>query len=305
MDKAIDSMRERFAVYEAHKGKTKDGDQVVIDFKGTIDGEEFPGGAADNYPYILGSKRFFAEFEEALTGVKAGAEVECKVEFPEDYHGKDVAGKTAEFAIKVNEVKRKQLPEIDDDFASEAGFENIAEMREQVAKELSDGASQQGQRAIEAQATEQLVKASKFELPASLVDSSANEYYQQEVRRLMELRIPASEIEKQSEKLLEAARQNALDGIKAFVVINEVGVKEEITVTEEDFEAEAANIQERTGMEKQVIQRFLSQADQRSEYEGRIYRQKSMKAVLDAAKITEKEVTAEELNEQDVDTDEA
>ena len=97
IERAVDGARERFATHEtAADAEAADGDQVVIDFKGTIDGEPFTGGAAENYPYILGSGRFFKEFEEALRGAKAGAELTCKVPFPEDYSKADLAGKTAD-----------------------------------------------------------------------------------------------------------------------------------------------------------------------------------------------------------------
>jgi len=306
VDETLETMRERYASYEPlKKGKSKEGDQAVISFKGTIDGEEFPGGAAENYPYILGSKRFFPEFEEALEGVKAGDEITCEVTFPDDYAGKDVAGKTAKFTIEVNEVKRKQLPEIDDDFANEAGFEDVADMREKMAEDLRSGAEQQSNNIAEQRLVQKIVENSTFELPESLVSDSAQEYYQQEIRRLVELRIAPKELEERDAEIRAEARKNAEDNIKAFVAINEVGAAEEVTVTEQDFESEAANIQQRTGMDLAVVQRFLSQADQRSEYETRIFRQKAMKVVLDHAKITEKEVARDELEKQDEDSDEA
>ncbi|MBI1318257.1 MAG: trigger factor [Candidatus Hydrogenedens sp.] len=305
VDEAIETMRERFAVYETYtKGKSKDGDQVIIDFKGIIDGEAFAGGSADNYPYIVGSKRFFPEFEAVLVGTKAGEEVTCEVAFPEDYHGKDVAGKTAQFSIKINEVKRKQLPELDDEFAKEAGFESLADMKTKVADDLREGANQQSQRIAENNALKQVVDASTFELPESLVASSAREYYNQEVRRLVSLRIAPADLMARDAEIQAEARKVAEDNIKTFVAINEIGMKEDIEVTEADFEAEAANIMSRTGMDMQVVQRFLAQSEQRSDYEGRIFRQKAVKVVLNAATITEKEVSRDELNKQDEETDE-
>jgi trigger factor len=133
---AIEQLRERNATFEAVKGKAKEGDQVVIDFEGTLDGKVIAGGKAENYPYILGSGRFFKEFEEAIAGHKAGDEVTADVAFPEDYHGKEVAGKTVGFAIKIHEVKRKALPEVDEEFAKTAGFESVDEMKEKIAADL-------------------------------------------------------------------------------------------------------------------------------------------------------------------------
>ena len=303
---AIDEMRGRYGVFEPiEKGKSEDGDMVTIDFTGLIDGEPFSGNSAENYTYFIGSKRFFPEFEAALIGAKAGQEVTATVPFPEDYHGKDVAGKTAVFSIKINEIKRKQLPELNDDFAKEVGYDDLAAMREKVSGDLRAGASSQSQRIAENRILKLITDASTFEIPESLIASSANEYYRQELRRLVQLRVPPSEVQARDAQLLEEARQVAIDQIKAFVAINEIGVKEGIKVTEHDFAEEAHAIMQRTGMNMDAIQRFLQGDEQRSDYEGRIYRRKALQIVLNASEIKDVVVSQDELDKEDEDTDEA
>lgn len=300
VDKAIDSIRERQASYETvEKGKAQADDQVIIDFTGTIDGEPFEGGSAENYPYILGSGRFFKEFEAALEGAESGAEVTCDVTFPEDYSSVDLAGKTAHFTIKVNEIKRKTLPELDDDFAGDAGFESVDDLKNSVREDLQRGASEQGLQVAERRAIETIVENSTFELPKSLVDSTADVYYKQELRRLITLRVPPAELEERDAKLREQAREDAIREIKGYVAVGEIGRAENITVEEADFEKEAENIMKRTGMDVDVARRFLSQDDKRSDYEDRIYRQKAMAVVMDNAKVTTKTVTREELEESE------
>jgi trigger factor len=303
---ALNSNRERFAAYEpmSKSGKAKEGDQVVIDFKGTIDGVEFDGGAAEDYPYILGSGRFFKEFEEALQGAKIGAELETEVPFPEDYGSAEIAGKTATFAITVKELKRKKLPGLDDEFAKLAGAESLDELKENIRKQLSEGAAAQSKDIAERRAIDQIVEASTFELPKSLVDSSAKTYYDQEVQRLMSSRVPASEIEAQEEELRKKARETAVSGIQGYVVVNEIGKAEGIEITQEDFEKEAEAIQTRTGMDMEVISRYLQQEDQLDEYAGRIFRQKAAAAIMEKAKVTDVEVTEDELEEEDESADE-
>jgi trigger factor len=297
---ALDEACNRFSTYEPVKnGKAKDGDQVTIDFKGTIDGEEFEGGAAENYPYIVGSKRFFAEFEEALVGAKAKTEVTCVVNFPDDYSAEALAGKAADFTIKVNELKRRKVPKLDDDLAKQAGFDDAAAMRAKIEEQLRDNSKTQSDSKAEANAMETIVADSTFELPASLVESSAKEYYEQEVRRLMELRMPASELEKRDEEIRKESREIAINNIKGFVAVNEIGEAEDIEVTEEDFENEATAIMNRTGMEMDVVNRFLAQSEQRDSYESRLFRQKAMAVVMDNAEVTEKVVTKEELDKDD------
>ena len=304
IDDALKHARERFATYEdLESGKAEEGDQVIIDFQGLIEGEAFSGGTAENYPYILGSKRFFTEFEAALTGVEAGGEVRCEVAFPEDYRTKALAGKTAVFTINVKEIKRRQLPDLDDDFAQMMGSDTLAELREKTAGELRGAANARSDQLAEANAVNAVVEGSTFELPKSLVDSSAEEYYEQDMRRLLELRVPHSEIEVRKEELLQKARANAIRNIRAFVAINEIGRAEGIKVTEADFEQEAEAIQDRTGMELDVISRFLQEDDRKDEYENRIFRKKALALVMENASVVEKEVSSEELDEEGEEDD--
>ena len=306
VDSTIDEMRERFATYEPKKNiKAKDGDQVVISFKGSIDGEEFAGGAADNYPYILGSGRFFAEFEAALKGSKSGEEKTCDVEFPADYGSPEISGKTANFAITVNEIKRKVLPKVDDELATQAGHESLEAMRKEVLEQLQQGSDQQSQKILENNAIDEIVKGATFELPKSLLDESAEEYYKQEVRRLMEMRMSADAIVAQEEEIRKETREIAEKNIKSFVAVSEVGSAEGIEVTAEDFEKEAEEMVARSGMDMDTVSRFLQQEDQQDEYANRIYRQKAMAAVIENAKITEKKISREELEKQDEESNDA
>lgn len=302
VDEAITSMRQRYAAYETiADGVAADEDQVIIDFTGTINGEAFAGGSAENYPYILGSGRFFKEFEEAIRGAKSGSEVSCDVAFPDTYHGADVAGKTAQFAIKINEIKRRTMPELDEKFAETAGFDSVDAMREAVKKDLQAGADNQGREIAEQRAIQAVVESSTFEIPKSLVDSTADVYYKQEVRRLISLRVPTTELDEKDAELRKQAEEHALREIKGYVVVGEIGRAESITVLDEDFEKEAEAIVSRTGMELDIAKRFLDQEDKRSDYEERIYRKKAVAIIMDSAKVTEKKVTREELEKDSAD----
>jgi len=305
VDEAIENMAQRFAVFEPAKKNTKakEGDQVNIDFKGIVDGEPFEGGSAENYPYIVGSNRFFPEFEAALKGCKAGETLNCTVNFPDEYPSKEVAGKAAEFEITVHELKRKTLPALDDELAKQAGFDDMATMREKVAEELQAGSTDQSDRIARDRAIEKIVESSSFELPKSLVESSAQEYFNQELRRLRELRVPGREIEDRAEEIMEEARQNAIKNIKGYVVVQEIAEAEGVEVTDEDMEKEAEAIQKRTGMGMDVVAKFLAQDERINEYRDRIYRDKALAIVMDNAKVTDKEVAQDELEGEDEQTD--
>ncbi len=296
---ALERMQSRFALYEPlEKGKAKEGDQVIIDFKGTVDGQEFAGGAAESYPYILGSKRFFPEFEAALAGVKAGQETTCNVNFPADYSNAQLAGKTALFTIKVNEVKRKKAPELNDEFAKMAGMESMEALRERVAGDLRKNVEDAAKQVAESRALRAIIESSTFELPKSLIKEVAEDYYDQELKRLREMRVPHSEIEAQEETLRKDAEERALRSIKSLVCINEIGAAEGVEVTEADFEKEAEEIVGRTGMGMDVVKRYLSEDKSRDDLSDRIFRQKTVSVILENAQITHKELSAEDWEKE-------
>ena len=300
VDRVLESMRDRFSVYESSAdGAAAEGDQVIIDFKGEIDGKEFAGGSAEAYPYILGSKRFFQQFEEALQGATTGADLTCDVPFPAEYSNADLAGKTAQFTIKVQEIKRKKLPALDDDFAKQTGEEDLAALRTRVEGELRDRAGEQSRNAAESNALKTIVETSTFELPKSMVASSAEEYYQQEVRRLASMRVPAAIIAEGEADIRKGAEETAIRGIKTFFALREIGEAEGIEVTDADFEKEAEEIQGRTGADMEVVSRYLRTAERQDEYADRIYRRKALAVIMETATFIDKEVTPEEMEQED------
>jgi trigger factor len=301
---SLDDLRSRFAVYEpVEDGEAQDADQVIIDFTGTIDGETFQGGSAQNYPYILGSKRFFSQFEDTLLGAKTGQELSCEVPFPADYSSANLAGKTAQFTIKVLEIKRKQLPELDDDFAKQVGHETAAALRESITKRLQDNAKQQCDSIAEFRALKQIIADSTFEVPKSMLKSMTESAYERETNRLKELRVPGSDIAAREEELLAQAQANALDTIRNYVVIREIVEAEGLEVTEEDFEKEAEAISGRLGMNMATVSQFIKTDERRSEYEDQILRRKALDVVLANAAITEKETSLEELEKENEDAE--
>ena len=302
---AIDGLRERQASFEAYDGAAKDGDQVVIDFSGKIDGEEFNGGSAQNYPYILGSKRFFAEFEKALVGTKTGKEVTTDVTFPEDYSAKHIAGKTATFTIKIQEVKRKQLPELTDEFAKGMSYESVEDMKQKIADELRQSCEAQSNRVAEQRALDIVVEAGTFELPKTMIDSVTRDVLEDEYRRLLQMRIPAGDIDARVEDMEKAARETAVRDIKRLLVLNEIGEAEGVEVTEDDFEQELADMSARTGVEMGTVERYMQKANVRSKFESRIFRAKSLAVLMEHVIIENKEVPREELEEHQADNKEA
>ena len=296
---AIDETLKQHASYQETDDQAEENDQVIMDFKGTVDGEEFSGGSAENYPYILGSKRFFPEFEEVLVGAKAGDERRCHVEFPDDYMSEDVAGKTADFTIIVNEVKRQTVPELTDEFAEEAGFESTDDLREKITAKLRESSEAQSNRIAEVRALDQIVELSTFEMSASMIESVATNYKQQEIQQLAQAQMEPEALKTAMEEIENKAEAEAIKSIKTMVALNEIGETEGVEVTDADFEKEASTMAKSMGMEDQVemVAQYMAQGDQRSSYADRIYRAKAMATVIDNATITDVELTRDELDE--------
>lgn len=290
----LELLRNRFAIYQSvPDAEVGDGDQVIIDFSGTIDGESFPGGSANNYPYIVGSKRFFGKFEEALIGAKVGETKNCEVEFPIDYTNKSLAGKKAIFEIKIKDIKRKELPALDDEFAKQAGAENLEDLKQKIKKELEDAIVEETDYQLETSAIEQVIASSTFEIPKSLIEEVARNQVEEQIQRMIQMRIPMSEIEKQREELEKDAKEKAEKTIKWYTAANEIAEAEGIEITDSDYENEAQSIQGRTGIDIETIRNYI-QEQGRDDVNDTILRRKVVKLVLDNARIETKTVSREE-----------
>ncbi len=297
---AINEQRERYATFETlAEGVAADGDQVIISFEGIVDGESFAGGKASDYPYILGTKRFFPEFETALLGSSAGDEVKCTVNFPESTPSEKLRGKDAEFTIKVGEVKRKVLPELNDEFAKQAGFENVEDLKAKTVERLSANSKQMSESIARRRTLEEIVKNCTYEIPKSLIEAVAGEHFEREVRHLMSHRVHADAIVNRTEELMKEARESAIAEIKQMVALNEIGEAEGIEVTDEDFEKEAETLASQWGMDADTVANYLaSENDRRSMYESRIYRTKALNVIMEHAVVTDKEVPADALDDE-------
>lgn len=300
IDQQIDDLRARYAVFDTLEGGVAaEGDQVVIDFEGTVDGAPFPGGSAKSYPYILGTKRFFPEFEEVLRGASAGDELNCTVTLPQTVSKEELRGKKARFTIKVKEIKRRQAPALTDAFAKQVGCDNIAALREKVAENLRTGSEAQSNRMADAAALDAVIAASTFEIPKAMIDAAAQHAHDEEVKRLMSERVPVKQIEERDEEIMTRCREAAIYGIKRMVVLGEIAEVEGIEVTEDDFNEQMELLAQRFGLQTEVLTKQLQEGDRRSEYEQRILYAKAIKVIMDNARIIDKEVPREELAEED------
>ena len=299
IDRSISGMQSRFAIYETvEDAEAQDTDQLVISFVGKVDGEEFAGGKAENYPYILGSKRFFPEFEAALLGAKAGATVTCQITFPDDYNAEHLAGKTADFSITISEIKRHKLPEWNDDLAKQVGYEDATQGRAKIAEQLRERLDEESKEIAQDRALKTIVESSKFDLPQTLIKSMANELFEERVDEFRTMHMPAAQIMEREHELREESQERALSTIKIWTAMSEIAEAEGIEVTDEDFEKEALSMSARTGVAVDSVAKFLGDETRRGSYARRILHAKVLEVILSHAQITDKESSPEEESEE-------
>ncbi len=242
----------------------KDGDITVIDFEGFVDGVAFAGGKGEDYPLTIGSGAFIPGFEEQLIGAEIGKELEVKVTFPEDYHAEDLAGKEAVFVCTVKEIKEKELPELDDEFASEVSeFETMAEYRASVEKKLAEKKETEVKNAKETAAIDAVVAKSKMEIPDAMVEFQQRQMLDDFAQRLQMQGLSLEQYFQFTGQtlatMLDQVKPQALNRIKSSLVLEAIVAAENIEATEEDFAAEVSKMAEQYKMEVSKIEEMLGE----------------------------------------------
>ena len=268
-----------------------DGDTVVIDYEGSVDGEMFDGGSADNYSLVLGSGSFIPGFEDQLVGHKAGEDVDVNVTFPEDYHAKDLAGKDALFKVKIHEVKEKQLPELDDEFAKDVDedVETLAELKDKVKKQLQDQKEAAAKAAIEDAAIEAAVaNAETEEIPQAMLDDDTNRQLQQYLAGMQQQGINPQmyfQITNTTEDdLRKQFADDAAKRVKTNLVLEAVVKDANLNATDEDVQNEIADLAKQYGMDEEAVSKALT----RDMLEHDIEIKKAVDLIADSAKQTAK-----------------
>ena len=236
----------------------KDGDMTVIDFEGFIDGEAFDGGKGENYPLTIGSHSFIDTFEEQMIGMNIGEEKELNVTFPEDYHAENLKGKPATFKVTVKEIKEKQLPELDDDFAQDVSdFDTLAEYKDDLKKKIAERKESEAKAKKESEAIEKVVEAAKMDIPQAMIDTQVNRMLEDFAMRLQYFQYTGMT----ADKIMEEMKPEAVKRIKNSLVLEAVAKAENIEVSEEEFEAELQKMADMYKMEIEKIKEFMQDAE--------------------------------------------
>ena len=295
MDDALKSLAENAQSFEDRKkgSKAKEGDQVVIDFVGRVDGEPFEGGAAEDYPLVLGSNSFIPGFEDGLVGVKEGEEKEVTVTFPETYQADALAGKEAVFSCTVKAVKAPKAAEIDDELAKRFGAEDLdalkGQIRERLEAEYTSAARQVAKRAL----LDRLDEAVSFELPPSLVDAEAKQIAHQ----LWHEENPDHHgHDHDNVEPTEEHRKLAERRVKLGLLLADVGQKAEVKVTDAELtQAILTQARQYRGQERAFFDYVQKNAAARQQIQAPIFEDKVVDHIFGQADVTEKSVTKADL----------
>lgn len=242
----------------------KDGDITTLDFEGFVDGVAFEGGKGTDYPLTIGSGSFIPGFEEQLIGAELNKEVEVNVTFPEDYHAKDLAGKPATFKCKIKDIKEKELPELDDEFASEvSAFDTMAEYKEDVKKSLEMKKADAAKIAKEEAVIDAVIEDAKMDIPDAMVETEQRQIIEEFSQRMrmqgltMEQYMQFTGMTPQA--LMDQTKPQALKRIQSRLVLEAVAKAEDLKASEEDYVAEIKDMSEKYQMEEDKIKEMLGE----------------------------------------------
>lgn len=240
----------------------QDKDEVIFDFEGFVDGVAFEGGKGENYPLTIGSGSFIPGFEDQLIGAKAEKEIEVNVTFPEDYHAQDLKGKDAVFKCVIHEIKAKELPEIDDEFAAEVSeFDTLEEYKEDVKAKIQEKKKSEGKRQQEDQAVEKAIANAKYEIPQAMIDTQAAQLEDEFSQRMRAQGLSMEQYFQftgmTAEKMREELEQQAVKRIETRLVLEAVAKAENIEISDEKLDGELQKMADSYKMELDKLKELM------------------------------------------------
>lgn len=267
IDKDIEATQKKNArIITVEDRAVENGDIAVIDFEGFCDGVAFPGGKGENYELEIGSGSFIPGFEEQLIGAEKDADVDVNVTFPEEYHAEDLAGKAALFKVKVHEIKAKEYPELDDDFASEVSeFETMAEYRASVKERLEKAAEERAKQETENAVVEKAVEASSIDIPEAMIqaqiDRMVNDFAQRLAYQGMNLDMYMQYTGSTMESFREGFKEQAEKQVRTTLVIEQIAKEEGIEANQEEIDEKIAEMSKMYNMEIEKLKELLRPED--------------------------------------------
>jgi len=295
IDEALNSLAETAQDFASRRkgSKAKEGDQVVLDFVGKVDGEAFDGGAAEDYPLVLGSNSFIPGFEDQLVGVKAGDETAVEVTFPENYGAENLAGKAAVFECTIKDVKAPKAAEIDDELAKKFGAEDLAALKGQIAERLEAEYTGAARAVVKRALLDKLDALVQFDLPPSLVEAEAAQI----AHSLWHEENP--DVHDHNHDTIEPTAEHtalAERRVRLGLLLAEIGRKAEVEVTDAEMtQAIMAQARQYPGQERQFFEFIQQNQQMQQQLRAPIFEDKVVDHILAQAKVTDKEVGKADL----------
>ncbi|WP_209122008.1 trigger factor [Alkalihalobacillus sp. BA299] len=272
-------------------GTVGEGDTAVIDFEGFIDGEAFEGGKGDNYPLEIGSNQFIPGFEEQLIGLKSGEEKDVEVSFPEEYHSKDLAGKAATFKVTVHEIKRKELPELNDEFAKDVDeeVETLEDLKKNIKEKLEKDKAQQAENQKRDSVVEKAAENATVDIPAAMIETETDRMLQEFGQRLqmqgMNLEMYAQFTGTDEAGMREQFKADAEKRVKVNLTLEAIAQAENIEVSEEDVEKELEKMAEMYKRSVEEIKSLLAAQGGTNAIKEDLKVQKAVELLVENSKI--------------------
>lgn len=279
----------------------QEGDTAVIDFEGFVDGVPFEGGKAENHALEIGSHSFIDNFEEQLIGKNTGDELDVNVTFPEEYHAPELAGKPAVFKVKINEIKTRELPELDDEFAQDVSeFDTLAEYKEDVKKKLAETKETNAKKTKEDEAIKKIIDKSSMDIPDAMIDTQVENMIDEFAQRIAQQGLSFEQYLQFSgatmDKMKEQVRPEAITRIQSSLVLEQIAKDENIEVTDADIDAELEKMAAMYGMEADKIKEYMGDAEMES-IKRDIAVQKAVELIMDNVKERAKAKSKKEKEE--------
>ncbi len=282
--KKLEQMQERNARLVSVEREAQNSDTVVIDFEGKKDGVPFDGGKSESYPLELGSGSFIPGFEEQIVGMKAGEEKDIDVTFPADYHAEDLAGQAVVFSIKLHEVKVKEMPELDDEFAKDVSeFDTLDELKADIRKKEEESKETAAKQAFENNLIEQVAENMECDIPEAMIENQArrvvDDYKMQVQAQGVKFADYLQMTGMKEADLIDSAKEPALHQLRGSLALEAIIKAENIEASEEEADAEFQKMADQYGLKLEDVKKYLRVAD----VEEQIKREKALKIVVESA----------------------
>jgi trigger factor len=296
IDRTLESMRRQRMVYRTVERAAKDGDQVRVDFKGTMDGEPFAGGEGENYELVLGEGQFVEEFEKGILGAAAGEQRTVTVNFPEDYHGEAVAGRQVEFEIQVKEVAEPELPEVNEEFIKSFGVEdgNLAALHQEISDNLERERDERVSRLTRSRVMDALIRENDLDIPAKLVEREIDGIIAMNRAMLEQQGVPVEHFNPERDLYRVDAGRRVAMGLILSEIVRRNEMKPDQNKVKERIDKMAASYEQ----PEAFAQWYYSSRERMQQIESTILEEQIVELLLEGADVKEEKVSLKDLTEQ-------